>query len=163
MLKNKGEIANPTTYREVKTVAATTANLKIYGNNLGVIQRGVNAGILSLSKKPDPTPYLANIYSTTANLLLLVEVPQSLAETHLQLINGFRKYSEGLHMLTQQNNDPAKALLGLTKTKDAASEIVTSFEKIRKTIILNKIEYTADEPGLEIIAPQEIEAGILLE
>lgn len=147
VLKNKNNIENPVIYSEIKIVSSNINNLKVYGNNIAVIQNATNKGINSLSKKINKTPYIASIYKKTAELLTMTEVPESLSENHIILINGLKKYSEGLIMMDQQLTDPAKALLGLNKVKDATDEVLTSFEKIKKTIILNKIDYTANDPG----------------
>lgn len=149
ILKNKGEVSGAVTYADIKTVNSTTENLKIYGNNLAIIQNATNAGIASLGNKKDKTPYIASIFSRSAILMTTVAVPESLADSHVKVINGYKKYSEGLSMLTQQNNDPAKALLGLNKAKEATEEILSGFDKIKKTIILNKdkINYISTDPG----------------
>ncbi len=148
VLKNKVELENPTTYSEIKTSASTKDNLKNYGNNMAIIIDSINKGILSIENKKDKTPYLANIYRTAAKLFKQVDVPIGLAENHMMMINGYTKYAEGLDLLQYQNSDPAKALLGLTKMKSAADEVTNGFDKIKKTIILNKVTYTENEDGI---------------
>ena len=149
MLKNKTETNGAVSYANIKPVSSTSENLKIYGNNLAIIQNGVNAGIASLGNKTNKTPYIASIFMKASILMTSTIVPESLAESHIQLINGYKKYSEGLTMLDQQNSDPAKALLGLNKAKEATNEILLSFDKIKKTIILNKdkVNFISTDPG----------------
>lgn len=163
VLKNKTEIKNPTTYNDIKAVPSNLLNLKIYGNNIAIIQNEVNKGINSLNKKSNKTPYIASIYMKTSELLTEIDVPDSLSDTHINLINGLKKYSEGLTMMDQQESDPAKALLGLNKVKDATTEVLTSFEKIKKTIILNKIDYTEKDPGFFWISGNANNTSIKLE
>lgn len=149
VLKNKTEISGAVSYGNIKPVSSTPENLKIYGNNLAIIQNGINGGIVSLDNKTNKTPYIASIFMKASILMTNIIVPESLSESHIQLINGYKKYSEGLIMLDQQNTDPAKALLGLNKVKEATSEILASFDKIKKTIILNKekVNYISTDPG----------------
>lgn len=147
VLKNKDTVENPAMYSDIKTVSSNIINLKIYGNDIAIIQDGVNKGILSLNNKKNKSPYIVSIYMKTAELLMMINVPESLSENHIKLINGLKKYSEGLRMMEEQATDPAKALLGLNKVKDATDEVSTSFEKIKKTIILNKVDYTEKDPG----------------
>ncbi len=149
VLKNKTEVSGAVSHGDIKTVASTAENLKIYGNNLAIIQNGVNAGIVSINKKTNKTPYISSIFMKASVLMTGIAVPESLADSHINLINGYKKYSEGLTMLDQQNSDPAKALLGLNKAKEATEEILLSFDKIKKTIILNKdkVNYIPTDPG----------------
>lgn len=163
ILKNKTEIENPVNYGDITTVSSSLLNLKIYGNDIAIIQNAVNKGIGSLEKKTNKAPYIASIYMKTADLLTQTNVPDSLSENHIKLINGLKKYSEGLTMMNEQESDPAKALLGLNKLKDATTEIGTSFEKIKKTIILNKIDYTKTDPGYFWISNNTSDASIKLE
>jgi hypothetical protein len=163
VLKNKTEIKDPAIYSDIKTVSSNLLNLKTYGNNIAIIQNEVNKGINSLSNKSNKTPYIASIYAKTAEILTETSVPESLSETHINLINGLKKYSEGLTMMLQQENDPAKALLGLNKVKDATDEVLISFKKIKKTIILNKIDYTKSDPGFFWISKNENNTSIKLE
>lgn len=163
VLKNKTEIKDPAIYSDIKTVSSNLLNLKIYGNNIAIIQNGVNKGINSLNNKSNKTPYIASIYMKTSELLTEIDVPDSLSDTHINLINGLKKYSEGLTMMDQQESDPAKALLGLNKVKDATDEVLTSFEKIKKTIILNKIDYTKSDPGFFWISSNTNNTSIKLE
>lgn len=149
VLKNKTTVSGAVSYGGIKTVPSTTDNLRIYGNNLAIIQNSVNAGVASLNKKTNQTPYISSIFMRASILITNIAVPESLADSHINLINGYKKYSEGLSMLDQQNNDPAKALLGLNKVKEATGEILASFDKIKKTIILNKdkLNYISTDPG----------------
>jgi hypothetical protein len=147
VLKNKDTVENPVTYSDIKTVSSNITNLKIYGNDIAMIQSGVNKGILSLNNKKNKSLYIASIYMKTSELLIQVNVPESLSENHVNLINGLKKYSEGLSMMEEQVTDPAKALLGLKKVKEATDEIASSLNTIKKTIDLNDIIYAPTEPG----------------
>ena len=147
VLKNKNISSESVSYLDIKITTSNISNLKSYGNNVAIIQNGINKNILSLNKKNNKTPYIASIYNTASKIFTDIEVPELLAENHINIINGYKKYSEGMYMLDQQNTDPAKALIGLTKVKEATDEILNGFEKIQKIIILNKIIYTDNEPG----------------
>lgn len=147
VLKRDTSVENPINYQDISTVNSTISNLRDYGNNLSIIQNSLNKGILSIEKKNNKTPYIINIYKKIVEILIATPVPESLAQNHLTLTNGFIKYTEGLTMLDQQMNDPAKSLLGLKKMKEATDEIVSSLDKIKKTIDLNNILYAPTEPG----------------
>jgi hypothetical protein len=81
----------------------------------------------------------------------------------MNIINGYKKYSEGLLMIDKQNQDPATALLGLNKVKTATDEILNNFENIKKTIILNKVDYTENDPGFTWITNDPNSTTIKLE
>jgi hypothetical protein len=147
VLKKDTSIKNPAIYTDIKTLAATKTNLRIYGNNMAVIQNGIVTGIQSLNNKKDKTPYISSIYLKVADIMIVTPVPESLSNNHINLINGFKKYSEGLSMMNEQYTDPAKALLGLKKVKEATDEITVSLNTIVKTIDLNDIIYAPTEPG----------------
>lgn len=151
ILKNSNiDTEDLVTYSDIKTNTSNMNNLKLYANNMIIIQDGINKGILSIEKKNNKTPYIASIYNTTAKLLTNVEVPELLSQEHINIINGYKNYSNGMYLLDQQDNDPAKALLGLKKIKDSTEQLTKSFEKINKTIILNKdmINFTENDPGI---------------
>ena len=149
ILKNKTEIIGAVSYADIQAVNSTNENLKIYGNNLAIIQNAANIGVASLTKKTNKTPYIASIFMRASILMTNITVPESISGSHIKLINGYKKYSEGLSMMDQQANDPAKALLGLNRVKEATDEILLSFDNIKKTIILNKdkINYISTDPG----------------
>lgn len=147
VLSKDTSVNNAVTYLDLKISTSNTSNLRIYGNNLAVIQSGINIGIQSLNKKTNKSPYIVSIYSKVVEILIATEVPESLAMNHVNLINGFKKYSEGLYMMDQQYSDPAKALLGLKKVKEATDEILSSLSTVKKTIDLNNIIYAPTEPG----------------
>lgn len=163
VLKNKDLIENPTIRNDIKTVPSNINNLRIYGNEIAMVQEGFNRGVISLEDKKNKAPYIANIYKTTAELLIMINVPEYLSDNHINLINGLKKYSEGLNMMEYQNTDPAKAILGLNKVKNANTEILKSFEKIKKTIILNKINYSEKDPGYFWVLNNENNETIKLE
>lgn len=147
IISKSTDISNPVTYTDIQVASPSVSNLKIYGNNIAIIQNSINKGIRSIENKSDKIPYLASIYSKAADLFQEIEVPESLSESHIKIINGYKKYSEGLTMMGKQDKDPATALLGLNKVKTATDEILNNFDNIKKTIILNKVDYTDNDPG----------------
>ncbi len=147
VLKKDTSLENPVLYSDIKIVTSSKSNLRTYGNNLATIQNGIVLGIDSLKNKSNKTPYLSSIYLKVSDIMIITFVPESLAANHLNLINGFKKYSEGLDMMEDQYNDPAKALLGVKKLKEATEEISESLNIIKRTIELNDIIYAPTEPG----------------
>ncbi len=148
LLKNKIQSANTITINQIKTTSSSVENLKIYGTNLAIVQDALTKVISNINTKKDKTPYVAAAYRGAADVLKTVVVPDILAENHLLIVNGYIKYSEGMSLLEYQNSDPARALLGINSLQTATTELTNGFEKIRKTIILNKVSYTADDPGM---------------
>ena len=138
---------NPVSLKDLKTISSTESRLKTYGNDVALIADSINNAINKVQNKKNPTIFIAEIYKTSANLLLKVETPDLLSQNHIQIINGYKKYSEGLKYINLQNSDPAKALIGLKMTQEATEEILSGFDKIQKTIILNNIIYNQNESG----------------
>jgi hypothetical protein len=163
VLSQSTNISDPITYTDIQITTPNISNLKIYGNNIAVIQNSINKGILSIEDKSSKIPYLASIYSASAKLFIEIDVPESLSENHINIINGYKKYSEGLLMMEKQEQDPATALLGLNKVKTATDEILSNFENIKKAIILNKVDYTENEPGFIWISNNPDNTAIKLE
>lgn len=147
ILKTKVEIENPLKIGQIKTTTSNVENLKIYGTNVAIVQDALNKGLANITTKKDRTPYVIAAYKGTAQVLSQIQVPDMLADNHLLIVNGYIKYYEGLQMLQQQDKDPAKALLGLNKIQSAVADITNGFDKIQKTIILNKVEYTENDLG----------------
>lgn len=162
VLKNKVDLEHPIYINEIKTNISSVENLKIYSTNVAIILNSLNNGLKSINKK-DKTPYVTAAYRGAAKLLTQIEVPEILASNHLQMANGYIKYSEGLEMLRQQNSDPAKALLGLNKIQSATEELTLSFDKIKKTIILNKVTYTDNDPGLIWLSTETSDTSIKIQ
>ncbi len=148
LLKNKVQSTNTVKINQIKTTSSSVENLKIYGTNLAIVQDALTKAISNINTKKDKTPYVAAAYRGAAEVLMSVNVPDILADNHLLIINGYLKYSDGMNLLEYQNSDPAKALLGINNLQTATTELTNGFEKIKKTIILNKVSYTADDPGI---------------
>ncbi len=70
-----------------------------------------------------------------------------------------------MDMVNLQSSDPAKALIGLSNVKEATDEILISFDKIRKTIILNKdkLNYVKTDPGYSLMFDSQSDASIKLQ
>lgn len=163
VLNRSTDISDPVSYTDIQISPSNISSLKIYGNNIAVIQNSINRGILSINTKNDKIPYLASIYSTSAKLFIEIDVPESLSSNHINIINGYKKYSEGLLMMEKQEQDPATALLGLNKVKTATDEILSNFDNIKKAIILNKVDYTENDPGFIWISNNPDNTAIKLE
>ncbi len=163
IMNTKTDLSDPTTVGDIRVTQSNTSNLKIYGNNLGLINKGITDGIASLgtNTKKDKISAMSNIYLAAAQLFLQVGVPESMEDSHIEIINGYRRYSEGLVKLNQQDSDPAKALLGLSEIKDATDQIVNNFDKIQKTIILNNISYDKSEPGYVFLSTPTLDTSTI--
>ncbi len=138
---------NPISLKDIKTTTSTLIKLKTYGNDVALIADSINNAINKVQNKKNPQLFIAEIYKTSATLLSKVETPELLSQNHIQIINGYKKYSEGLKYINLQNTDPAKALIGLKMIQEATEEILSGFDKIQKNIILNNIDYSQNESG----------------
>ncbi len=163
VLNQSTNISNPVGYADIKISPSNISSLKIYGNDIAIIQDSINKGIISIENKSNKIPYLASIYSTSARLFTEIDVPESLSSYHINIINGYKKYSEGLLMMEKQEQDPATALLGLNKVKTATDEILSNFDNIKKAIILNKVDYVESDPGFIWISNNPNNTAIKLE
>jgi hypothetical protein len=67
VMNTKADLANPTTRYDIEVNPDSAINFKNYGNNLALIQEGINNAIISTSKKTGQTPYLGLIYANNSS------------------------------------------------------------------------------------------------
>ena len=135
------------TIKQIRLAKATVSNLKVYGNNLVIIQNTLAKAIASLDGKKNSQDYLQALYFKIAVVLAKQPVPAPLANYHLAIINSYRDFAYSFTLLALQEKDPARALLGLQNAKTANDTLLKSFAAIQNIIKLNKVVYEKTDPA----------------
>lgn len=126
----------------------TQAELRKYGNDFVTFQ---NERLLAI--KENPTKYqndlnaIGGVYASIAEKLITMQVPVSLAAEHLTIANAFYLSSKDFEMISQQTNDPVKALLGLRQYKESVERQQRMFTDIASYFKRNGIIFSDTEPG----------------
>lgn len=147
------------TLKNIRLAKATIPNLKAYGNNMIVIQNSLGKAVSTISTKKDQDKYLPALYNKTAEILAKQPVPTILAQYHLNIINAYRDFAYSFKVMELQQQDPAKALLGVNHAKEAGENIVKNFSEIQRIIKANKVEYSSKDPAYRWI--NEIDNSII--
>ncbi len=152
-----GQIPYTPTVRlnNLKLSAPTIGNLKIYINKIATIQFELDKAIASISNKPNPDIYIKNLYIAASNLYYRQAVPSSMGDYHANIINAYRKYVTAFNLMQMQQQDPARALLGVDMAKKAGDELISNINNIRNIAILNKITYEPKDPAFQWINTTE--------
>ncbi len=152
-----GQIPYTPTVRinNLKLLAPTVANLKIYTNKIITIQFELDKAIASISNKPNPDIYIKNLYIAASNLYYRQAVPSSLGDYHANIINAYRKFVTAFDLMQMQQKDPARALLGVDMAKKAGDELISNISSIKDIAILNKVVYEPTDPAFQWINANE--------
>ena len=130
------------------TGASSEAELKAYGNLFAAIQ------IEELTKIEQNQSVYKNdlnaigaIYENMGERLMKVEVPVAVAAEHLVIANGFILNNENFKMISQQDKDPLKSLLGLRQYKETTERQTVMFTEIAAYLKSSGIIFNKSEPG----------------
>ncbi|HEY1037095.1 MAG TPA: hypothetical protein VGE62_00770 [Candidatus Paceibacterota bacterium] len=128
-------------------IAKDTNEIKNYGEKFAIEYIG---GLMPVNAEPEKYQSLKNlalVYKNVADRLLSVQVPDKVANLHLELTNSFQLLSELLPIIEDQTKDPLKSLLALSMVQEAMSKQVTLFTDIRNFFNQNGIIYGDQEMG----------------
>lgn len=99
-----------------------------------------------LKYKKDITAMIP-IYNDLSQRLIQVPVPAKLALSHLKLVNAYAMQADSFYLISGQEKDPVKALVGLSVLKNTATTQQDSFAQISQVIKQNDIIFSDTEPG----------------
>ncbi len=101
----------------------------------------------------DPAKYNSNInmmapiYQNIAQRLIKIKVPSSIAIPHLKIANSYQIQADSFFLISGQEKDPVKALVGLSAMKESAIEQQKAFNILTDYIKQNDIIFNEGEPG----------------
>jgi len=134
----------------VKTFAFDTELVKEYGNSLALINEDYIKK-LTETKNEDPKVYLNNItkiYYSTAELVMALDVPESLAEIHLEMANNLIKVGEAISTMNNKSQkDPLLALFSIQNYNEAAESQIQMYTAISEYFKDNGIIFESNDPG----------------
>ena len=110
---------------QIMVLPDSEANLATYGNTITnirskykalIIAQHTGSGIADINGATFSTFMGAagKLYQASANELLLVRVPVSLAGNHLDLINNYLENAEGMKLISNTSKNPLKPYAALT-------------------------------------------------
>ena len=128
------------------------ANLTIYGNTMANIRnkyknlvatqvQNSGSGLADIRSQTFSTfmGKIGKIYQASADELLLVKVPVSLADNHINLINNHLESAKVMESLGDTSKDPAQAYAAITIYAKNSGKESTLLQNIQKTIMANGI------------------------
>lgn len=148
----------------IKTIPdSDSVGAKIYGNSLAAIRQKYknlyrqqpiviigNSINFEDEASLESVRRAANLYKLEAEELLKLFVPQSLAVTHLNLVNNYISSSEGLRGLADLGTDPIRAIAGIQGHTGAASAEPAILFSISEFFLVRGIVFSPSEPGARI-------------
>ncbi len=151
------------TYRinELNTTTTNSDNKLLikYGNELGTIiqsypQKNIaEFEIITDALKTKNYGELKNLdtiilyYNKTSKTLLNMKVPQELALSHLDALNGVSKIIIALKDIQNISKDPVKAIMGISQYQKGILEINKSVKSTQNYFIKKNIFFGSNEPG----------------
>jgi hypothetical protein len=144
----------------------TKVSVTRYGNDVGSIFikypiNGRNEAVIAKEaiekENPDVLKELDPIivtYQSILNELITTEVPASLVQTHVNLINGMKISLFVAQSFRKSGNDPVLGLQATSQYLEGARKLFDSFLSIREKIGLMGIEYQSGEGGIFFMTHQ---------
>jgi hypothetical protein len=129
------DISGSETKSEIKSYANIFA--LIYKNNLTAYLRIKNPNYIQT----------ANYYQNLSRELSKLRVPQSIAATHLQIINNYDQMYTALIDLYNYDSDPLKGLMAVQNYQANQNVMASLYSKIADYLKNSGIMFTKDEPG----------------
>lgn len=125
-----GQANDPETIRLYANTIATafaTNDVKGKRNEILILQDALTTGDARLYKEISE---IATMYQKNLAFMLETEVPASLAQEHLDLINVFHALNNSISAMANLDNDPLKALLRIQRYQDDASGLVSAMRNM---------------------------------
>ncbi len=145
---------------DLKTVPATTENIKSYGNQMGAIIKKyfdpISEGEITLlvqAVKDEDSLILEKLkpissaYKNTTEEAAVLNIPETLAGDHLVIINNFYQIAKEISAMEKAFNDPALALIALKQYLDTSDSARTALKAIQSNFLANQITFQDNEPG----------------
>lgn len=154
-LKDQDVKTSTISINQIKLTKSNTSNLKTYSNQIAKIQNSLAKAITSIDPNKIRSDHIKALYLNTASLYMRQPVPETISQIHLDIINSYRDYAAAFDLLALQEKDPARALLGVEQAKRANDNLATSFDTLRRMILVNKIAYIPTDPAYGWINPAE--------
>ncbi len=145
---------------DLQTIPATAENMKSYGNEFGAL----------IKKYFDPIPNppltvlleameaenssgleelkpISLAYKNTAEELLKIKVPESLATSHSAIANNFLKISKQIDNMARVFNDPALASIAFKQYLGTSDSTRAALKAIQSSFLANRVVFQNNEPG----------------
>lgn len=130
-------------------VPQTKEEVKAYGNASAAIIKKYYTVVASPEYADGDLKKIASVHKEIGQELISVKVPAAMAQSHLNLANGYVMFGESLDIIAkEEQKDPLKALLSVRTAKDSSESITTSATEINTYLNQNDILYSENEAGL---------------
>lgn len=150
------------TNTDIKTVPSTNESIRKYENDLAatllrypasetelsVLSRALQTNSEEELKKLAP---IAESYDKTLHDLLLLPVPEELAQYHLNLINENSVLLQNTVEFEKVFSDPVTSLMGLGASKTIAADIKANLTKIADAARKRNFIFTENEPAYTLL------------
>ena len=108
---------------------------------------------MSLLAQIDP---IIKAYANTISALLTTPVPSSLANQHINLLNGLSTMKYAAEGLRVGDKDPMQALMGISSYGSAQNSLQNALKNLKSRLDSQNISYTSDEPGIAFLSMPNI-------
>lgn len=140
---------------DINTVTDTVENLRSYSEKVSSIRNKSKDAVIEESKNnqaadtsnPAFAPLMnkvASIYESSANELKAIQVPISLRDNHVLLINNYLSSAEAMKDLAKSETDPVSAYAALNTQANNNTEEIQLLQNIQTTLMANGIIFESD-------------------
>lgn len=122
--------------------------IKLYGTRFGALHINMLVAMKKHEKEiTKDLSVLANIYDLQAVYLSTLNVPKSIASSHITILNNYSMTAAALRIIANPESDPVLLPYALQARAAAASSQGPSLQAIANFIKSNGIIYPLDEAG----------------
>jgi hypothetical protein len=147
------------TVSELTTINTTPESLHTYGNHvagiiqkysikneyeLDILQRAIATQDQSILTELDP---IIEMYKNLITESTVIEVPQTMTQEHIALINSYETLYTDLTAMRVAFNDPLLALARISHYKADAQTLHTSLGNVSKSIKKQDVTFTGKDSG----------------
>ncbi|MES2416348.1 MAG: hypothetical protein V4504_01475 [Patescibacteria group bacterium] len=120
-------------YKAVSDLFETYKNDGI-GNELDIVSNSLTQASSGTSVKPDELILISQAYKDFASKMLLLSVPEDLAQYHLKIINSSNNTGISVEKLTKIATDPVIGLAGLSEYQKYSEELISAAAELETTL-----------------------------
>lgn len=144
---------------EIVIIPSTPESIRAYGNRIAeitqintvesenealILQKALGTSDKSELDKLDP---IYTVYTNIITDTLAMEVPETLAFEHLELLNAYEAILTDIGAMRIAFSDPLYALARTKQYQEDADSLFNALKNIAQKLTENEVTYSKDEPG----------------
>lgn len=124
--------------------------IKFYGNSLATLQAGFMESLIAVNSITDSKQHLASVaqvYRNFSTQIINLTVPETIAQTHLNLANNFDLIGQQISSLKDSEKDPVLGLFAVQTYQSAHNQQAVLYKTISNYFKQNGILFDNNDVG----------------